>query len=79
MCCAVLCSAALCGFVVALCGFVFVFGFVQAADWLTSQMLDEQHRGVRELAGHITQLTKMGHHQPHLAEFMFDLELAKRH
>lgn len=48
-----------------------------AADFLTSSMLDEQHRGTRQLAGYISQLKKMSQHQPNLAEYMFDMELQK--
>jgi len=46
-----------------------------AADWLTAEMLDEQHKGVREFAGHITTLRKMQQAQPNLAEYLFDAEL----
>lgn len=47
-----------------------------AADWLTAEMLDEQHKGVREFTGHISTLTRMMHEQPNLAEFMFDSQLS---
>ncbi|XP_037076599.1 ferritin subunit-like [Pollicipes pollicipes] len=50
-----------------------------AADWLTAEMLDEQHKGVREFTGHITTLRKMQLLQPNLAEYMFDQELQSDH
>ena len=47
----------------------------QAADWLTSEMLDEQHKGTREFSGHITKLGRMSVSQPNLGEYLFDREL----
>jgi len=49
-----------------------------AADWLTAEMLEEQHRGVRDFTGHITRLKKMVALQPNLAEYMFDHELQQK-
>ncbi|XP_043200892.1 ferritin subunit-like [Amphibalanus amphitrite] len=46
-----------------------------AADWLTAEMLDEQHKGSREFSGHIAKLGRMLVSQPNLAEYMFDKEL----
>ena len=49
----------------------------QAADWLTEDMLDEQHRGARELAGRISELRRMTAQQPNMGEYLFDLQLAE--
>lgn len=44
-------------------------------DYLTGEMLEEQHKGQRELAGHISSLGKMENDHGHLAEFLYDKKL----
>lgn len=44
-------------------------------DYLTSDFLDEQYKGQRELAGKISTLGKMMQTHGHLGEFLFDKKL----
>ena len=40
-------------------------------------MLDEQHRGARELAGRISEIRRMTAQQPNMGEYLFDLQLTE--
>lgn len=44
-------------------------------DYLTGEFLDEQYKGQRELAGHISTLSKMMKQSPSLGQFLFDKQL----
>ena len=46
-----------------------------SADWLTGQILDEQLKGQRHLAGLINTLSSFRAKNEHLADWMFDNQL----
>lgn len=51
------------------------FNDYHLVDYLTSDFLDEQYKGQRELAGKISTLGKMMQAHGHLGEFLFDKKL----
>lgn len=48
-----------------------------AADWLITQLLDEQLKGVRHLTGMANELSSLKAENPVLGEWIFDQELGK--
>ncbi|XKL64536.1 hypothetical protein PGB90_004622 [Kerria lacca] len=51
------------------------FNDYHLVDWITGEYLEEQYKGQRQLAGHITTLGKMMHTNPALAEYLYDKKL----
>lgn len=51
------------------------FSFAQLVDYLTSDFLDEQYKGQRDLAGKSSTLGKMMQTHGPLGEFLFDKKL----
>lgn len=49
--------------------------YLQLVDYLTSEFLDEQYKGQRDLAGKISTLGKMMQTHGTLGEFLFDKKL----
>lgn len=49
-----------------------------AADWLTTQLLDEQLKGVRHLAGLVNELQVLKAKNQALGEWIFDQQLGKK-
>lgn len=52
------------------------FNDYHLVDWLTSEYLDEQYKGQRELAGKISELGKLMETHGALGEFLYDLKLS---
>ncbi|XP_014476181.1 PREDICTED: ferritin subunit [Dinoponera quadriceps] len=53
----------------------YAFNDYHLVDYLTSDFLDEQYKGQRDLAGKISTLGKMMQTHGHLGEFLFDKKL----
>lgn len=49
----------------------------QLVDYLTTEFLEEQYKGQRDLAGKISTLGKLMKTQGHLGEFLFDKKSLK--
>jgi ferritin len=48
-----------------------------AADWITTQLLDEQLKGVRQLTGMANELAGLKAENPILGEWIYDQQLGK--
>lgn len=51
------------------------FNDYHLVDWLTGELLDEQYKGQRELAGKVSTLSKMNSMHGSLGEFLFDKKM----